>query len=258
MTLLEALGAILPGGIAALQFGFLVFVRVGAAVALIPGFGEQTVPARIRLAVALALTVLVAPVLAGRAGALVPVTAGTIVIEAITGLLIGLGFRLLVLALQTAGAIAAQATALAQVAGMPNFEPQPAIGHVLVIGGIALAAASGLHLRVVELLVLSYDAVPMGRAMEPGAAAEWTVTHTGRAIAIAFAIAVPFAIASLLYNVALGAINRAMPQLMVALIGAPALSLGALALLAITAPAALGHWLSLLDAQFADPFGLAR
>ncbi|MFC3118840.1 flagellar biosynthetic protein FliR [Jhaorihella thermophila] len=36
-----------------------------------------------------------------------------------------------------------------------------------------------------------------------------------------FSLSAPFVIASLLYNLTLGAINRAMPQLMVTLVGAP-------------------------------------
>jgi flagellar biosynthetic protein FliR len=258
MNLVALAAALQPGGLAAATFGFLVFVRVGAATALLPAFGETSVPGRVRIGLALALTALVTPAVAGQGLAPVPLTAGTIVIEALAGLVIGLGFRLLVMALQTAGTIAAQATALAQILGTPHFDPQPAIGQVLVIGGIALAASAGLHVRVVEVFVLSYEAMPMGQVAGAAAAAEWGVGHTRRAFALAFALAVPFAIGSLLYNVALGAINRALPQLMVALIGAPALSFGALALLAISAPVALSVWQATLAAHVADPFAVPR
>ena len=44
--------------------------------------------------------------------------------------------------------------------------------------------------------------------------------------ALALSLAAPFVIASLLYNVALGVINKAMPQLMVAFVGAPAITCG--------------------------------
>jgi flagellar biosynthesis protein FliR len=66
----------------------------------------------------------------------------------------------------------------------------------------------------------------------------------------------PFTIAALVIaNLALGAINRAMPQLMVAFVGAPATVWGALALLAITAPAILAVWAAALDRVLAIPFG---
>ena len=44
----------------------LVFVRVSAAVFLMPAFGEQAVPQRIRLVLELALSAIVLPAVAGR------------------------------------------------------------------------------------------------------------------------------------------------------------------------------------------------
>ena len=60
----------------------------------------------------------------------------------------------------------------------------------------------------------------------------------------------------MIYNLALGIINRAMPQLMVAMVGAPAITGGALALLMLAAPVILPLWLGLLQARLADPFGI--
>ena len=48
---LELLAAEARGFLAA---GFIVFLRVGAAMAVLPAFGEQTVPGRVRLVLALA------------------------------------------------------------------------------------------------------------------------------------------------------------------------------------------------------------
>jgi len=60
---------------------------------------------------------------------------------------------------------------------------------------------------------------------------------------------------SVLYNLALGVINKAMPQLMVAFVGAPVITLGAILLLFLAAPTMLGVWLSSLDHFMANPFG---
>jgi flagellar biosynthetic protein FliR len=61
-----------------------------------------------------------------------------------------------------------------------------------------------------------------------------------------------------MYNLALGAINRAMPALMVSFIGAPALSAGGLALLAILMPFLLSVWVDALKATMASPFEVVR
>jgi len=57
----EALIAALALGEAALITAAAVFLRIAAAVAVLPAFGEQSLSMRIRLAAAVALTVLVAP-----------------------------------------------------------------------------------------------------------------------------------------------------------------------------------------------------
>ena len=44
----------------ALFLNFIVFLRVGPVIALFPGFGEETVPVRIKLVLVLAFTVIVA------------------------------------------------------------------------------------------------------------------------------------------------------------------------------------------------------
>ncbi|MEO0911629.1 MAG: flagellar biosynthetic protein FliR [Pseudomonadota bacterium] len=247
---------------AAFMAAVLTFARVAAIVGLMPGFGEQFIPARIRLAAALAFSVIVFPMLdqAALAG---PWTAlrfgGAILGEVAVGLVIGLGFRLLVMALQLAGSIAAQTTALAQIAaGGVAPEPMPAIGNVLVLAGLALAMVLDLHLKAVEAIVVSYDVVGFGGVLSGSDIAEWGLSHAVRAFALAFSLAAPFVIAAFLYNVALGAINRAMPQLMVAFVGAPAITGATLILLFLAGPLMLAVWSDRLDMALALPLGPPR
>jgi flagellar biosynthetic protein FliR len=234
----------------------VVFLRVGAAMAMMPGFGEMVVPARIRLGLALAFTAVVfpavAPNLPGPETGILPV----LTTETVAGLALGAALRLFVHALQIAGMIIAQSTSLAQLFAGGQAEPQPATGHLLVMAGIAAAMAAGLHVTLAAYLIQSYDLLPAGRLPQASDLAEWGVARVGHAFALAFSLAMPFVIAGFLYNLALGIINRAMPQLMVAFVGAPALGLGGLLLLALVAPVLLATWLAALGGFFADPFGL--
>mgnify|MGYP002777884159 CR=1 FL=1 len=248
----------LQGGLEAWAWGaFLVLLRVGGAVALLPAFGEQSVPARVRLALALAFGAVVLPAVGpslppfpGVARA-VPALLG----EAGVGLLLGLGLRLFVLALQMAGSIAAQATSLSQLFGAgPGGEPSPAMAHLLVLGGLALAGLLGLHVQVAAYLIGSYALLPAGAGLDPGLALDATLGEVGRATGLAFSLAAPFVAASLLYNVTLGVINRAMPQLMVTFIGAPALTAGGLLLLLVAAPVLLQLWSGELGVFLRRPF----
>lgn len=235
----------------------LVFVRAGALVALLPGLGETFVPQRIKLAIVLALTAVASPMVSeeiarnGPSPALLPLAG-----EAVAGLLLGIGFRLFLLALQTAASIMAQATSLSQLFAGTAPEPQPAIGNLLLMAGLALALAAGLHLQAVRLLILSYDILPAGGYPDTAAVADWGLGLVRETFGLALSLAAPFLIASMLYNLAIGVINRAMPQLMVAMIGAPALTLGGLALLAVCTPMLLSVWKEAFQAHLTDPFAI--
>ena len=254
--MIPALTALTGIAEAALTLGMVVFLRVGAAMAMMPAFGERSVPMRVRLALGLAFTLITAPAVLDRIPDLAPGIwlAGEVVI----GLALGAVLRLFVIALQLAGAMAAQTVSLAQIFGGEAADPQPAIGHTMVISGLALAVILGLHVKLVAFLVLSYDLLPAGQLPLPSDLMEWGVTRVARAFALGFALAMPFVITSLLYNLTLGVINRALPQLMVAFGGAPAITLGGLALLALSIPLILQVWIQAMDAFLLDPAGSVR
>lgn len=232
----------------------LVFIRVGALVALWPALGEQMLPLRIRLAAAIALTMVAAPVVAE--GATLPTGLfAPIATEAAAGLVLGIGLRLLVLGLQTAGTIIAQSTSLAQMFGGTGGEPQPVISNLLIMAGLAAFVAMGGLARAAELVILSYGLLPQAGSIAAGEAAEVGLRQVSAAFALAFSISAPFVLATLIYNLAMGAINRAMPMLMVSMIGAPALTLGGLALLAVAAPMLLSVWTAAVGAALSQPFG---
>jgi flagellar biosynthesis protein FliR len=252
---LADLASLLDLAEAGLWAAALVFVRAGAVVALMPGFGEMAVPQRVKLGLILCFTVVVAPILAADIEAYGPEPGLTALLgEAVAGLILGVGMRLFLLTLQSAAAIIAQSTTLSQLVPGATPEPQPAIGNMFLIAGIALALVAGLHVKAAELMILSYDILPAGGYPDARVVADWGVGLASQTFSLAFTLAAPFVIASMIYNLALGAINRAMPQLMVSMVGAPALTLGGLALLAVATPLLLSVWLQAFGAFLANPF----
>ena len=236
-----------------------VFARIGAALFLVPGIGERAVPVRLRLGAALALTVILSPMiapLAGRSPATVSALAGVIVAEAVVGLVIGLGFRLLVIALQIAGSIAAQSLSIAQMFGTGVApEPEPTIATLLGIGAIVLALMAGLHVQVVVALAGLYQTLPFGQMPDAGDLAQWSTARVAEVFAFGTILALPFVAVGFAYNLALGALSRAMPQLLVALIGAPLLIGLGLILLYLSLPEMLARWSGALVRVLADPLG---
>ncbi len=256
--MLEILGDMLNFSETALMTAFLVFTRVGGIMALMPGFGELFIPARVKLLLAVGLAVIAWPLLTATLHEQVwtPLTvAAYIAAEAATGILIGAAFRLLTAALQVAGSIAAQSTSLAQIAGAGvTPDPTPAIGNILMITGLALAMALDLHLHVVGAILYSYDIIPFGGVLRGEIVAEWGLARVTHAFNLAFSLAAPFVIASFVYNISLGAMNKAMPQLMVAFIGAPAITGGSLILLLLATPLIFQTWLDAFSTTLEAPF----
>lgn len=258
VRLLAALGALMSFTEAQVQALVAVFARVGAVAAMLPGFGERATPARVRLFGALAFTAIVWPAVAPQiAEAARPLPLGALIAaEAVAGLMLGLAVRMLVMALQFAGAIASQATSVLQIFGAGvTPDPMPAIGNMLTIAGVALALALDLHVKAAIAMIASYEVLPFGVFPVAGDLAAWGVARAAAAFSLAFALAAPFLAAGLAYNLALGAINRAMPQLMVALVGAPAITGGALLILVFAAPVMLARWARELERVLAAPFG---
>ncbi|WP_232204229.1 flagellar biosynthetic protein FliR [Roseobacter sp. CCS2] len=252
--------ALLPYSQAALWTLFAVFTRIGAVMAVLPAFGDQPVPTRVRLVLAVMFTLIVAPAVAPSFET-VPTALlagfGILAMEALTGLFFGIFLRFFILVLQIAGSIAAQSTSLSQIfGGTAAVDPQPAIGHMLVVSGTALAALSGLHIQAASYMIHTYTLVPFGAGLERSLVAEVGVAEVGRTFGFGFMLAAPFLIASLIYNVVLGVINRAMPQLMVSFVGAPALTAGGLFLFFLTAPIMLAIWVAAFSDFMGMPFGV--
>lgn len=220
-----------------------VFLRVGALAMVAPIIGERAVPVRIRLALALVMSSALAGTGLETKIPEKPFDLGLLIVaETMTGLTIGMGLRVFVMALHMAGSVAAQTTSLAQLMGNPSVDPMPAIAQILVVSGLALAASLGLHHDMLRLLALSFEVIPPGFFPDPRLVFAMGVHNAGEAMGLAFSCAAPFVAASLIYNLVLGVINRAMPQLMVAFVGAPAITLASMALLAATASGALLAW----------------
>ncbi|WP_298802026.1 flagellar biosynthetic protein FliR [uncultured Lentibacter sp.] len=244
----------------ALETGFYLFLRIAPIVAFMPGFGETVVPARIKLVLALCFTAVMVPVVAPG----LPIATHEAVFlqrlasETLIGLFLGLGLRLFIMALQTAGSMAAQATSLSQLFAGAAAEPMPAIGHMLVISGLALAMLMGLPVRIIALLEMSYRALPMGAPPDLSLFVEWAGALVARCFDLAFSLAAPFLVMSVLYNLTLGVINRAMPQLMVAFVGAPVITAGGLIFLLIFGPLMLMIWWGAFESFLFRPADFMR
>src|SRR5437868_1666372 len=121
----------------------LVFARLAALVMLMPGIGEQAIPPRIRLSFALLMTLMLFPLLEGRAPPLPPgVGAMSLLVikEVVVGLMIGGVLRMFMTSLATAGEIVSIQTTLAfsQTAAPGQAQPTASLAAFLSLLGLVL------------------------------------------------------------------------------------------------------------------------
>ena len=250
MELLELLAPLTKYGAAPAYIFIGVIARISSLVFFLPGMGERFISMRVRLAAAMAISLILTPVVMANPPA-APQSAADLALiiaaEAIAGAIIGFAIRITVYAIQIAGSIAAQGMSLQQLFAGLEGAPEPPVSILLMFAAIAVAVAAGLHFDAVRALAVSYKFMPFGEF--PGAAdtGQWAAQRAAFAFSTALALAMPFVVLGFIYNLAIGAANRAMPQLMVAFVGAPAVSLAGMALLAISAPVILQTWRDILD-----------
>ncbi len=234
----------------------LVFCRVSAALMLLPGFGEQAVPVRIRILTGLAIALCIAPL----AGAAIPVPGVwsilfAMVMEVTTGTVLGVLSRLLLSAVQTAGQVIGQSIGLSNafVFGVGS-DNSAVVGAALYTGGMAALFAVDGHHSGLRALAESYQMVALGAAPPLSGSAAMLTGAMTRAFRLAMQLSLPFLALAMLFNLAMAGINRAMPAMPVFMIGAPALLMAGLQLLAVTAPGIVSELLG----AYADAFVMMR
>ncbi len=221
----------------------IVFLRIGSMTAILPGFGEDFVPIRIKLAIGLVLTIAVAPTVPTiSTPANILEYASYCGTEALIGVSMGLGIKFFVHALQTAGTIAAQTTSLSQVFGGEGVDPIPALGALLWISGLTIIFILDLHLRIIEMMTYTYKVFPVGFRIDASTLSQWGIYRVSQSFAMAFTLASPFLVTAIIYNLTLGFISRAMPQLMIFMIGAPMVAFAGIAIMLVASPIILDVW----------------
>ena len=217
----------------------LVFARLGAVIMLLPGFGETFIPPRIRLAFALALSLMLFPVLVGKVPALptsAPDFALSVIRELLIGLLIGGVLRLFMTSLATAGEIISIQTTLsfAQTANPMQAAPSTTLGTFLGLIGIVLIFATNLDHLFISAIVSSFDMFPFGRNVPVSDAGQLAVQTVGRSFALGVQLSAPVIVFSLVFNVAVGLVGRVMPQFQVFFVATPLMVMLGLSIFALS------------------------
>ncbi len=227
----------------------LTFVRIGSAVMIMPGLGDSFVPGRIRLHLALALTLALFPLLMPLMPVPIPATGKLIVLitmEFIVGIFFGTIARIFMTALDTAGMIISLQSGLANA---QLFNPALAaqgslMGAFLSVTGVVVLFTTNLHHLLIIGVMESYQLFPIGEIPDTGSMADLMARTVSASFSIGLKIAAPFVVITLLIYVGMGVLARLMPQVQVFLLAMPLQILISLATLALVLSAILAFWLA--------------
>jgi len=205
---------------------FLIFARIGTAIAFFPGFSASYVSRRLRLTVGLTISFVVLPAVAAD----LPVAPQSLaemgrllVTEVIIGGFIGLVMRVLIASLQTAGTIAALSSSLSNaLVNDPIAEQQSsALSGFLLTIAVVLIFVSDMHHLMLRAAVESYQTFQPGAALAFGDMANMLARGVADSFALGLQMAAPFVVIGLTYYIGLGLLGRLMPQLPVFFFGLP-------------------------------------
>ena len=246
--------ATLPGW----AFSFvLVLSRCSAAVMLLPGLGEAEIPAPVKAGLAVALVALILP----GVGVIAPPdtwhSAAMVAAELFCGGVLGWLARCIAFALPMAGQIISFMLGISSVITQdPALGQSSALMRLFSLAIPVLVLGTGLWTLPVEALAGSYALVPPGALLPMGDSAQAAVSAVGSALGLAFRLAAPLVLASVVWQSALGIIARLIPQLQIYFAALPGQIVGGLALLALLAGGIAQTWMESVREGFAALPGL--
>lgn len=204
----------------------LVFSRVGAMIMLLPAIGDMGVPPRVRLSLALSISLVMAPTVAKLYTHIpdAPMAFGLLIAQEITcGVVIGAIARLIMSALQVAGYLVATQTGLAYAQTVdPTMGVQGAIvGTFFSLLGTVMIFATNMHHLAIGAIEGSYRMLPPGGAFPTGDLAELAIRYTSGAFLMGLQLAAPFVVFGFVVTASIGLLARLMPQLQVFFVAMP-------------------------------------
>jgi flagellar biosynthetic protein FliR len=231
-------------------FAFLaVFTRLGAAFVVLPGFGEAVVPGRMRLMMAIAVTLIVVPIVRQTLPPL-PSAPGELVAflltESLIGFFLGGIARLLVTTLDLAGTIISFQIGLsAATIFNPALQTSGTLPSVLLsLGGLLAIFETNLHHMLLEGVVDSYSLFRPTDPLPIGDLSDTVVRLVSTSFKVGLQLSMPFIVLSLLFTFALGLISRLMPALQIFFVSVPAQLVGGMLVMIVALSAIMSTFLT--------------
>ena len=231
---------------------FLIFARMSVVFMLMPGVSAGYIPVRIRLILALMITILILPIVQDT----LPLQPDTpaelvklIVIEVIIGGVIGGLIQILMAALDMAGHMMSMAVGLMNAFVQdPVAEQQSAIiiGFLNLVA-IALIFIIGLHHVMIMAIVDSYSLFQVGAPLFSEDMLSMIVSLMVQTFHMAIRLAAPLVVFEMIFQVTSGILSRLSPQLNVFFVVLPGKIMLGVAILMIVIPTLMLTFMTYMD-----------
>ncbi len=201
------------------------FLRVSAMFAAAPLFSSRMLPVRVRVVVALLLSILILPLI-DRAPAVDPLGPAGMLIS-VNQVLIGLSMGFILQLVFSCFAVAGELIAMGMGLGFASMiDPQNGVqtpvlsSYYVIVATLVFLALDG-HLALIAMVSESFQSLPVG-SQWVGQASIWQILiWAGRVFSGAVLVAQPALGSKLMVNLTFGVITRAAPQLNIFAVGFP-------------------------------------
>ncbi|MGI9235301.1 MAG: flagellar biosynthetic protein FliR [Woeseiaceae bacterium] len=201
------------------------FIRIGAFLMVMPLIGGSFTPVRVRLLLAIALTIAIAPIVPPAPTKDVLSVAGLVTMTQEIAIGAALGF--LVQLVFDAIALGAQVIAMSMGLGFAVFLDRargvsvPVLGQLFLMLSMLIFLSIDGHLAMIQLLADSFRAWPMGEGGVTLPVLSELLVWTAQLFIFAMKIALPAVTALLIVNLSFGIMSRAAPTLNLFAVGFP-------------------------------------
>lgn len=224
------------------QVFFLILLRTGAALLVMPVLNSRVLPAPARLGLVGALALVLTPRELQRTPPLPTDTLPFLLLAAhefLIGLLIGFAGTLVFAAAQMAGQLLGLQLGLNIAVALDPFNPGQHVSFLdqfYTLLAVLLFFSTQAYHGVLLALASSYDLAPLGAVPWSDRWLDQVLALTTGSLVVALRLALPVLAALLLTDLALLVLNRAMPQMNVFLVGLSVKALLGLAILGLALP----------------------
>ena len=204
----------------------MLLARISSLIIIAPVFGHQSIPAVVKIALALFLSFVLYPLAVQKAPSMDLQLLSLVFValkEVVVGLLLGFATGLIFEGVRVAGELMGfdLGFSMATVFDPETSQNNPILSEFLVMVMTLVFLLINGHHFVLQGLQVSYEVVPVGGFSMSAVLSQKLIALTGGIFIVGIQLAAPVMVTSFLVNIAMGILARVAPQINVFIVSLP-------------------------------------